>query len=221
MIRFLQRDSRVVKAFFVVIIGMASISMVVYLIPGLTGQGAGAADTYAVVYPHWYSRLLSSGSSVSQVKVEKMARAQLAQQRYPDNPMILGLFEQRVGQQLIQQQILLDEANRLGIRATSDDVRQYLQTGAAGQVLFPGGKFIGEDQYASMIATRFNLSVAEFEDDVRDDIVIRRLEAFITGGVSVGEVVAGPHRHVAGRAARRWAGVRGDRSRPGHSARRA
>lgn len=187
MIRFLQRDSRVVKAFFVVIIGMASISMVVYLIPGLTGQGAAAADTYAVVYPHWYSRLLSSGSSVSQVKVEKMARAQLAQQRYPDNPMILGLFEQRVGQQLIQQQILLDEANKLGIRATSDDVRQYLQTGAAGQVLFPGGKFIGEDQYAAMIANRFNLSVAEFEDDVKDDIVIRRLEAFITGGVSVGD----------------------------------
>src|SRR3984885_852536 len=187
MIRFLQRDSRVVKAFFVVIIGMASISMVVYLIPGLTGQGAGAADTYAVVYPHWYSRLLSSGSSVSQVKVEKMARAQLAQQRYPDNPMILGLFEQRVGQQLIQQQILLDEANKLGIRATSDDVRKYLQTGAAGQVLFPGGKFIGEDQYAAMIANRFNLSVAEFEDDVKDDIVIRRLEAFITGGVSVGD----------------------------------
>jgi peptidyl-prolyl cis-trans isomerase D len=187
MIRFLQRDSRVVKAFFVVIIGMASISMVVYLIPGLTGQGAAAADTYAVVYPHWYSRLLSSGSSVSQVKVEKMARAQLAQQRYPDNPMILGLFEQRVGQQLIQQQILLDEANKLGIRATSDDVRKYLQTGAAGQVLFPGGKFIGEDQYAAMIANRFNLSVAEFEDDVKDDIVIRRLEAFITGGVSVGD----------------------------------
>jgi peptidyl-prolyl cis-trans isomerase D len=187
MIRFLQRDSRVVKAFFVVIIGMASISMVVYLIPGLTGQGAAAADTYAVVYPHWYSRLLSSGSSVSQVKVEKMARAQLAQQRYPDNPMILGLFEQRVGQQLIQQEILLDEANKLGIRATSDDVRQYLQTGAAGQVLFPGGKFIGEDQYAAMIANRFNLSVAEFEDDVKDDIVIRRLEAFITGGVSVGD----------------------------------
>jgi peptidyl-prolyl cis-trans isomerase D len=187
MIRFLQRDSRVVKAFFVVIIGMASISMVVYLIPGLTGQGATAADTYAVVYPHWYSRLLSSGSSVSQVKVEKMARAQLAQQRYPDNPMILGLFEQRVGKQLIQQQILLDEANKLGIRATSDDVRQYLQTGAAGQVLFPGGKFIGEDQYAAMIANRFNLSVAEFEDDVKDDIVIRRLEAFITGGVSVGD----------------------------------
>src|ERR1019366_4585468 len=132
MIRFLQRDSRVVKAFFVVIIGMASVSMVVYLIPGLTGQSAAAADTYAVIYPHWYSKLLSSGSSVSQQRVEKMARAQLAQQRYPDNPMILGLFEDRVGKQLVQQQILLSEAEKLGIRATNDDVLTYLQTGQAG-----------------------------------------------------------------------------------------
>jgi peptidyl-prolyl cis-trans isomerase D len=187
MIRFLQRDSRVVKAFFVVIIGMASVSMVVYLIPGLTGQGAAAGDTYAVIYPHWYSRVLSSGSTVSQEKVDKMARAQLAQQRYPDNPMILGLFEQRVGQQLIQQQILLDEAEKLGIRATPDDVRKYLQTGQAGEVLFPGGKFIGEDRYADLVATRFNMSVPEFEEDVRDDIVIRRLQAMITAGVTVGD----------------------------------
>ena len=167
MIRFLQRDSRVVKAFFVVIIGMASISMVVYLIPGLTGQGAAAADTYAVVYPHWYSKLLSSGSTVSQQQVEKAARAQLAQQRYPDNPVILNMFEQRVGQQLVQQQVLLEEADKLGINATKDDVRQYLQTGSAGQVLFPGGKFIGDDQYASLVATRFNMSVPEFEEDVQ------------------------------------------------------
>jgi peptidyl-prolyl cis-trans isomerase D len=187
MIRFLQKDSRVVKAFFVVIIGMASISMVVYLIPGLTGVGAASADTYAVVYPHWYSKLLSSGASVSQQKVEKMARAQLAQQRYPDNPMILGLFEQRVGQQLVQQQILLVEAQKLGIRATTDDVRKYLQTGQAGEVLFPGGKFIGEDRYADLVATRFNMSVPEFEEDVRADIVIRRLQALITAGVTVGD----------------------------------
>ena len=96
MIRFLQsKDNRLVKAVFVVIIGVVSVGMVVYLIPGLTGQGATTADTYAVIYPHWYSRFLSAGDSVSQQRVEKMARQQLQQQRYPDNPMILGLFEQR------------------------------------------------------------------------------------------------------------------------------
>ena len=122
MIRFLQTDNRMTKAIFVVIIGAASVSMVVYLIPGLTGQGAAAADTYAVIYPHWYSRYLSPATRSASRSVEKMARQQLQQQRYPDNPMILRLFEQRVGQQMVQQQVLLAEADKLGIRATDDDV---------------------------------------------------------------------------------------------------
>ena len=61
MIRFLQqKDSRIIKALFVVIIAAASVSMVVYLIPGLTGLGAASTGAYAVIYPHWYSKLLSS-----------------------------------------------------------------------------------------------------------------------------------------------------------------
>jgi len=90
-----------------------------------------------VVYPHWYSRYTASGEPVTQQRVEQLARQQLQQQRYPDSPMILNLFEQRVGQQLVQQQVLLVEARRLGINATEDDVRKYLQTGQAGQVLYP------------------------------------------------------------------------------------
>jgi len=187
MIRFLQKDSRVVKAFFVVIIGMASVSMVVYLIPGLTGVGAASADTYAVIYPYWYSKLLSSGSSVSQERVDKMARAQLAQQRYPDNPVILGMFEQRVGQQLVQQQVLLVEAQKLGIRATADDVVQFLHRGQFGVFLFPKGQYIGDDRYADFVAQQFNMSVPEFEDEVKSSIEIRRLQALITAGVTIGD----------------------------------
>jgi peptidyl-prolyl cis-trans isomerase D len=187
MIRFLQsKDNRIIKAIFIVIIGVISISMVVYLIPGLTGQGSATADSYATVYPHWYSKILSTGLDVSQLQVEKTARAQLAQQHYPDNPMILGLFEQQVGQRLIQQQILIAEADKLGIHANENDVRQYLHTGAAGERIFPGGNYIGDAAYTNLIAS-LNMSVPEFEEDVKHDIAIRRLEAFLTGGVTVGD----------------------------------
>jgi peptidyl-prolyl cis-trans isomerase D len=187
MIRFLQNDNRITKAIFVVIIGVVSVGMVVYLIPGLTGQGATSADAYATIYPHWWSLYFGSGDTVSQQKVEMQARQQLQQQRYPDNPMILNLFEDRVGKQMIQAQVLLTEAQKLGIHATDDDVIQYLHTGQAGQVLFPNGKFIGQEAYTNMIATRFNLSVKDFEDDVKHDIMIRRLQALITAGVTVGD----------------------------------
>jgi peptidyl-prolyl cis-trans isomerase D len=189
MIRFLQRDNRLTKALFVVIIAAASVSMVVYLIPGLTGQGAASADTYAVVYPHWYSRFLSSGEVVSQQRVTQVARQQVQQRnpQYADNPMILNFFTQQVGQQLVQQQILLVEAERLGINATSDDVAKYLQTGPTGAVIFPNGKYIGDQQYAALVSSRLNMSVADFEDNIRRDIVLQRLRALVTAGVSVGE----------------------------------
>src|SRR5579863_3478376 len=189
MIRFLQKENRLTKALFVVIIAAASVSMVVYLIPGLTGQSASGADTFAVVYPHWYSRFLSSGEVISQQKVAQLA-TQRVQQQYPQyagNPMIMNMIEPQVGQQLVQQQILLDEADKLGIHVTDADVRNYLQTGPPGQVLFPGGKFIGQERYAALIQSRFDITVADFEDSVKHDIAIRRLESMITAGVTVGD----------------------------------
>jgi peptidyl-prolyl cis-trans isomerase D len=54
-------------------------------------------------------------------------------------------------------------------------------------VLFPNGKFSGQDQYTSLIATRFDMSVPDFEESVRHDIIIQRLRAYVTAGVTVGE----------------------------------
>jgi peptidyl-prolyl cis-trans isomerase D len=187
MIRF--SENRMTKALLVVVIAAASVSMVVYLIPGLTGGGASSPDTFAMIYPHWYSRLLSTGITVGQQKVEQVARQQLMQRnpQYADNPMILKFFEQQVGQQLVQQKVLLAEADKLGIRATDDDVRKFLHTGPTGQVLFPNGQFIGNDLYARLISDRLNMSVKDFESSVKDDIIIRRLQSMITAGVMVSD----------------------------------
>jgi peptidyl-prolyl cis-trans isomerase D len=189
MIRFLQTDNRLTKALLVVIIGAASISMVVYLIPGLTGAGAAAPDTYAIIYPHWYSRFLSSGDTVTQTRVDQLTRNQLRQRgpQYENNAMLMQFFEQQVGQQLVQQQVLLQEAHRLGVTANDDDVRQFLHTGQTGEVLFPDGKYIGDQAYAQLVNDRLNMSVKDFEDGIKDDITARRLEALITSGVTVSD----------------------------------
>jgi peptidyl-prolyl cis-trans isomerase D len=189
MIRFLQKDNRVVKALFVVIIAAASVGMVVYLIPGLTGMGANTTDTYATVYPHWYSRIFSSGDTISQQRVSQMARQQLMRRgpQYADNPMIVSIIERQVGQQLVQQKILLAEAAKLGISASDDDVVQFLHQGQFGQFLYPNGQFIGQDQYTNFIAQQFNMSVPEFEQELRDQILIRRLQSLVTAGITVGD----------------------------------
>jgi peptidyl-prolyl cis-trans isomerase D len=142
-----------------------------------------------VIYPHWYSRLFASGVTISQEQVEKTARQQLQRQgpQYADNPMMVTFFEQRVGQQLVQQQVLVGEAEKMGIRATNDDVIQALQKPPYAEIFFPNGQYIGDDRYADILATRANMTVPEFEDGVKQNIVLQRLESLITAGVMVSD----------------------------------
>jgi peptidyl-prolyl cis-trans isomerase D len=162
---------------------------VIYLIPGVTGMGVSTADTYAVIYPHSYSRLLGTGVTVTHQQVRQRA-SQVLQSQYPQfagNPGILRLIEMQIGQQVVQQQVLLIEARKQGIRATNADVRQFLHEGQIGAVLFPNGQFIGDDKYAQLISEHLNLSVVEFEKEIRDEIIIKRLIEKITAGVTVSD----------------------------------
>lgn len=188
MIRFLQKDTKLAKAIYVVIIGAASVGMVVYLIPGLMNTASATPNTFAEVYPHWYSKIFHSGDVVSLQEVQRAARQQLQQYpQYADNPMILNFLTQQAGQRLVQEQILLTEAARLGITASEDDVRKFLHTGMMGEAIFPNGKYIGDAAYTNLINTRANMSVPDFEDGLRKQIVVNRLQNLITASVSVGD----------------------------------
>jgi len=186
MIRFLQsKDNRLVKAIFWVIIGAAVITMVVTLIPGIFQDAAVTGDTYATVYPHWYSRFIFTGEKVSMTRVQEVAQQQLQRQRLPD--FALPYMVQRVGEQLIVQKILLAKADSLGIRANDDDVRSFLHTGVYGERLFPNGNYIGDDQYRAFVSQNFDMTVGDFQKALADDITINRLRAFLTDGVSVSD----------------------------------
>jgi len=189
MIRFLQaKDSRVVKAIFVIIIAVVSVGMVLYLIPGFTGMGSSAADTYAIIYPHWYSRIFSSGVIVSQEHVATVARRQAQQNpQYLESPGIMRMIEQQAGQQEVRDQILLIEADKLGITASSEDVARFLHQGQYGEVLYPNGQFIGTESYTAIVTGRLNMSVPEFEQNIQQGIIIIRLRSLITAGVTVSD----------------------------------
>ncbi|WP_317891681.1 peptidylprolyl isomerase [Acidicapsa acidisoli] len=186
MIRFLQsKDNRLVKAIFIVIIGAAVITMVVTLIPGIFQTDSVTGDTYATVYPHWYSRFTFSGDTVTMTRVQEVAQQQLQRQRLPD--FALPYMVQRVGQQLILQKVLLAKAASLGVQANDDDVRNFLHTGQYGEFLFPKGQFIGEEKYRQFITSQFDMSTAAFEKALGEDITVNRLRSLITAGVTVSD----------------------------------
>jgi peptidyl-prolyl cis-trans isomerase D len=184
MIRFLQKDNRFVKAIFIIIITVACVTMVVTLIPGIFNSQATNSDVYATIgYGGPLGRFLPAEDTITMTDVQQLASRVLQQQNLPD--AYLRFMIPQAGQELIQQRMEMNAAHKLGIHATNRDVRQFLHTGVWGEVLFPHGKYIGDQAYAQLISQQFNLSRAQFENEVRSEIEANRLRGLISGAVTV------------------------------------
>jgi len=185
MIRILQQDNRVIKAIFAVVIGAAIITMVITLVPGIFDNGASSdATVYATVRTPGFFGKISDSTTVKTADVQRMAQQQLQQQQLPD--MYLQFLMPRAGQIMVERTVLQREADRLGLQVSDDDLREYLEHGPYAQTLYPGGKFIGTDAYINLLE-RFGLSVLQFETETKSDMELQRLQALITGGVTVAD----------------------------------
>jgi peptidyl-prolyl cis-trans isomerase D len=190
MIRFLQqKDNKLVKIIFGVIIGAVIVFMVVYLVPGLLDPTTGADPAvYATVRaPGAMARLFGETTPIKTEDVAKLAERQLQQQHYPASTIqaVMPLAMPQAAQALVQKAILEQAAHKLHLDASDEDIRRQLKD-EYGQVFFPNGKFIGEDAYVSLL-TGYGLSIKDFEDSVRTEIEIKRLEALVTGGATVSD----------------------------------
>jgi peptidyl-prolyl cis-trans isomerase D len=187
MIRILQQDNIYTKAIFAVIIGATIILMVIFLVPGIFDNGDTTdASVYATVHtPGLLGRITGDTTSIKTEDVQRTAQQQMQQQQLPD--FYLQFVMSRAGQLEVERAVLQQEADRLGLRVSDDDLRHYLQKGPYAQYLFPGGKFIGQEAYIDFIESMFHLPVTQFEGEVKEDIELQRLQALVTGGVSVSD----------------------------------
>ena len=187
MIRILQKDNRITKIIFAVIIGFAVITMVITLVPGIFDNAtADNAAVFATVrQPGYFGRVFGESTPVKMTEVNQLAQRQLQQQRLPD--FLLPYMSQRAGQILVQRAILKHEADRLNLQVSDEDLRRELQTGPFAQYLFPNGQYIGDDAYMNFVQSAFQTSRADFESQVKSDMELNRLQALITGGITVSD----------------------------------
>ena len=115
----------------------------------------------------------------------QVAQRILQQKKYPD--AALPYIMPQAAQALIQREILMQEASRMGLKVTDNDLRYELQNGPFANYIFPKGEYIGDDKYADFVQNAFGLSKADFEKQFKDEIEINRLETLVTGGVFVSD----------------------------------
>ncbi len=96
----------------------------------------------------------------------------------------LGIGRQ-VLQQMINEQVQLVEANRLGLTVTDEEVRERI-TALPG--LQEDGQFIGEDRYRQLLRMQNPpLTPAEFEDGQRQALLLERLRKTLTDWITISD----------------------------------
>jgi len=187
MIRILQQDNRITKVIFAVIIGFAVITMVITLVPGIFDNAStNDATVFATVkQPGYFGRVFGESTPIKTTEVNQLASRQLQQQHFPD--ALLPYFIPRAGQILVQRAILKHEADRMNLQVSDEDLRRELQTGPFAQYLFPNGNYIGDDAYMNFVQSAFQTTRGDFESQVKADMELNRLQALITGGVTVSD----------------------------------
>lgn len=94
----------------------------------------------------------------------------------------LGI-EQQILQQMVDERASLAEAERLGIRVGDAEVRERIFAIPAFQ---ENGRFIGEDRYRQFLRMqRPPVTPAEFEERLRQSLVIDKLRAALTDWIGV------------------------------------
>ncbi len=94
----------------------------------------------------------------------------------------LGL-PQRVLQELIQETLLLEVAKDLGIEVTENEIRERIMNLPVFQ---RDGKFIGFDEYQRILEWN-RMSVTEFENSLKQDILLNKVGLLLAANVAVRE----------------------------------
>ncbi|HLH07814.1 MAG TPA: peptidylprolyl isomerase, partial [Terriglobales bacterium] len=182
MIKFLQTPGKTKKIVLGGLLVIICGAMVVTLIPGgILGDALG----FGTLGQDVVARI--GDQDVTTQDINQMAR-QIAQQQFGGRsvpPMLMGFLRQNAAEQLLIKGAILSEAERLGLQATDAELRDELEHGVYSQTFFPNGQFIGQEAYENLITSRAQISVAQFEQSVKEQLTISNLRAAVVAPVSV------------------------------------
>src|SRR5919112_92321 len=149
-----------------------------------SANGAGMNDAVATV----------DGNDITVGQFRRAYTRQLQQYRQAyggnmDERLLKQLgIDQRIVQQLIEEQASLAGAKRLGLGASDAEVRERILAIPAFQ---ENGQFIGIDRYRQMLSMQEPpVRESEFEESVRRSITLEKLQAAVTNWITVTDTEA-------------------------------
>src|SRR5215471_97992 len=159
------------------------VSFILLYIPSFLREGAGAAGNSVVADVE--------GHEITAQQFRRVYQQQMQAYRQSyggnvDERLLKRLgIDQRIVQQMIQEEASLAEAEHLGITASDAEVRERILALPAFQ---ENGQFIGDTRYRQLLQMQNPpMRPMEFEDQVRRGIVTEKLQAALTGWITVSD----------------------------------
>jgi len=150
---------------------VVAVSMLTYLVPNYnTGGSTGSEMVIAEV----------GNDTITLPEVQKIVQMTMRSRQLP--PEILPNYLPTMIDQMITERALYLQAQKLGYQVSDTEVAETIRQMVPN--LYQDGKFIGTAQYAALLAQQ-NMSIEQFEGDLRRQIMISRLRDIAMEGTIV------------------------------------
>jgi peptidyl-prolyl cis-trans isomerase D len=176
MLDLMRRQHSKLKWVLVLIIAAISVTFVVQFIPSFSEYSSGvvASDVATI-----------GSESVSAREFQSAYRNNIQRMGSQVSPEMLRAFgfDKQVLDYLIKQRVVTVEARRLGLQVTDTEVQDKV---LSTPPFVDAGGFIGHAKYQQLLE-RNNMTVQEFEEGIRSQLLGDKLRSFLTAGVTVSD----------------------------------
>ena len=156
-----------------VVVGILGLGMLLYLVPQQSGNELTGADVIAQV----------GEQTITTADVQAQLTRISRNGQIPAS--ILPLYAKQMLDQLVFERSLEFEAQRLGLRVTDEEHANFLRKMIP--TAYAGDTFIGMDKYSTEVQTRFQMTVPEFETEVKKELLQQKFQQLVTDGITVTE----------------------------------
>ncbi|MDR3702119.1 MAG: peptidyl-prolyl cis-trans isomerase [Candidatus Sulfopaludibacter sp.] len=150
---------------------LVALSMLTYLVPSYSTGASNTSDTVIASV---------GGDTITMLDMQKLIQDTLKSRQLPASAV--ATFIPQMVQEAITEKALAYQAKQLGLEVSDADVAVTIRQTIPN--LFPDGKFVGKDAYAAMLAQQ-NLTIEQFETDLKRQILIHRLQDIAVEGTVV------------------------------------
>ncbi len=174
MLKLLGRLERTRNLIIIGFVVLMAVSLIFFYAPGRTASNIDPTKSTEVVAKVGSARI--TVADLTRVKQNYLERfgGQINIARLGGNRRLLD--------GLISQQVIAQEAARLGLAASDAELAERLRK----QFSDANGAFVGYERYKETVSARYR-DVETYENNIRDDIALEKLRAFITASVNVSD----------------------------------